>query len=137
MSTEIDWDYYDHGPGSEEHKRKMASDKRDFDRRWEEEKRKATANQEAELQRLQGIVDKQRKAIQYVQGWCMSRTAGNTNNPFAWIPQPQWDEFVSQAEAALEQGKLSLPPTEIFYKRAMEQSAEIKAALKQEQTETG
>ncbi len=53
-----------------------------------------------EIDRLQGVVDAQRKAIDFCREKCVSRTAGNINDPFAWLPQRDWDDFVKQAAAA-------------------------------------
>ncbi len=53
------------------------------------------------IERLQAIADKYRDACQFAIEKCVSRTAGNSTDPFAWLPQRDWDDFVSMtAEAA-------------------------------------
>jgi len=44
--------------------------------------------------------DAYRDACTFAREACVSRTAGNYNNPFAWMPQRNWDQFVSHCEAA-------------------------------------
>ena len=52
----IDWDYYDHGPGSEEHKHRMAVESREYHEKAERERQERIEELEAKIDKMQAII---------------------------------------------------------------------------------
>ena len=64
------------------------------------ELRATNANLATKIKGLQAKLDMCRDACRFAREACVSREAGNTDNPFAWMSQRNWDQFVSHCEAA-------------------------------------